>query len=222
MKTLLFLLSLSLGSYSVLADETVTVEGSRIWPDSGPVTSVSNPGGRHPCVDPTCGGRIDRPEPGGSADATTSLASKNTQNTRNKAKAKASIDDIKDIIKSTEDIVKVLKSWLTGLLQIHYDDTTIIRYPDGTRTAKGKCFDLSLELGSRQPGEHSPCTEIKGEPEQVRQANGTIQNQLRLTYTLYYACYYERKCGPKTISFIAGNEKELTDILNEVIGENFF
>jgi hypothetical protein len=56
----------------------------------------------------------------------------------------------------------------------------------------------------------------------VQRSNGSLEYQLRLTFEVYEACYYEKKCGPKYYSFVAGSEQELSKLLNEVTGTTEF
>lgn len=214
---------LSTGAFAQDKPEKITVSGSREWPPAGPVWAAEGPGPMpgHGCADPTCGGTIEKPEPGSGSGATTQQQ-KDQQNKQNKEKAKKYIADFKDVVKGTTDIINALKKWLSARVGIHWDDVEITHNADGTKTVKGPCFDAKVDFGGKEPGERTPCVDIKGEPEQVRKQNGVIENQLRLTYTLYYACYYRKECAPVYLSFVAGSEQELSNILNEVIGEKYF
>jgi hypothetical protein len=201
--------------------EKVTVSGSREWPPSGPIwpTEGPNPNPGHGCAEPNCGEPLEDPSNGGGA---TTQKQKDQQNKQNKEKAKSRIADFKDVVKGTTDIINALKKWLSATVGIHWNDVSITYNSDGTKTVKGPCFDANLDFGGKEPVEKTPCVDIKGEPEQVKKQNGVIENQLRLTYSLYYACYYRKECAPVHLSFIAGSQQELAGILNEVLGENHF
>lgn len=217
---LLALLFVSSVSFAQDSSESVTVTGSRIWPPAGPITTVGVPDRPRPCADPTCGGTIEKPEPG-QGDGTMTQTGKNNENKDNKNKAKAILKDIKDSLKGSLDVIKALKKWLTGDATIHWDDTEITVYPDGRKTIKGNCLDVNVDLGDPSTKD-LPCVDIKGQPEQIKRSNGTVETQLRVTYRVFYPCYYEKKCGVRYLSFVAGTPNELASILNDVVGESYF
>jgi hypothetical protein len=216
-------LSLALPAFAQDRPETVKVTGSRITTSSfGPI-SFSGPGDTkdHACADPTCGGSIDPKEPGdgGGSNAITQTQ-KDQQNKKAKDEAKKELETIADSIKD-KDVNEKSKWWMVGLnFQINGFAWHRMRTKDGVVTEGGTCVNIKVSLTNGF--ESVPCTDTHVDVQEVRKANGTVENQLLMQYVIYKSCYYERKCGPKYINFVAGSPAELDKILNEVLGEKYF
>ncbi|MDQ3235788.1 MAG: hypothetical protein M3Q07_28605 [Pseudobdellovibrionaceae bacterium] len=78
------------------------------------------------------------------------------------------------------------------------------------------------QINQDSPEAKDYCVERKVDTETVKKANGAYETQLLLTYSIYDTCYWEKACGIKYISFVAGSPEELHGFLNEVIGEPIY
>ena len=216
------LLFLALSVVPALADdpEHMTVEGSKIVP-FGPIVDVGSPiDTSHGCADPTCGGTIDPKEPGGNGSITTQEKTK--QNNDNKSKAKAVLDSVQATIKSAGELLNKFKKWFSGEAGFTHRDWYRKYYENGKVSEEGgSCTEGDLKVGPGEP-RPNPCIEVQGGTEVVKKPNGVYENQLRLQYTIKQECYFQRKCGAVTFTFIAGSEQELNNILNDVLGERYF
>jgi hypothetical protein len=203
---------------SAFAQENTTeyhdVSGRRIWPPVGPVWAEGPlPDPVHGCAEPNCGQSPNDPSGGGA----TTQKQKDAQNKTNTEKAKAAAETILKAAKAAQEVLKTLKAWFSGFVEIHFDDTETSIDADGKKTVKGPCADIRFGVGgSEKPP--LPCTTIKGEPEKVQRSNGSLEYQLRLTFEVYEECFYEKKCAPKYYSIIAGSDQELSKLLNQMTG----
>lgn len=220
---LLFAMGLGASAYAQQdKPELIPVTGSRIWPPAGPVWAAegpTTPAPGHGCTDPTCGGTIDPKEPGGGGPLTD--AQKQKDNKSAKEKAKAAAQTIWTAAKGAADFLKSVRAWLGGL-SLEQHESTIESYDANGNKNVSRCKDIRITALGPSEKPPLPCTTIQGQPEQVQRSNGTIENQLRLTFEVYEACYYEKKCGVKYISVVAGSEQELSRLLNEMTGTTDF
>ncbi|WP_141731694.1 hypothetical protein [Oligoflexus tunisiensis] len=200
--------------------ETVVVTGSRIPHQSvGPIFS-SGPidEGDHACAEPNCGHGPEDPSGGGY----TSHASKQQRNKQARQKVQAKKQVVAQAIKNTKSQSE--KSLWTTLTEWLADATITFGTTRETETPSGKILrdttcahvDLSKEKGP------NPCVEKNIDVEKVYKSNGQLTNQLQLSFVVYESCYYEKKCGPDYITFIAANQQELNYLLNDALGENHF
>jgi hypothetical protein len=197
--------------------EYVGVTGSKIWPPAGPVWAAEGPSPTpgHGCAEPNCG---ESPQDPGGGGATTQKQ-KDEENKRNKEKAKAYAEAVKNAATKGWELFKGFKSWFKFDIKFHTDNAKRTVYPDGRVEVEGPCTDFQMGMGASS---ELPCVTIKGSPEQVKRNNGVIENQLRFTFEIYELCFYQKTCGRKYLSFVAGSEQELSSILNEITGSTEF
>ncbi|WP_324959672.1 hypothetical protein [Oligoflexus sp.] len=98
------------------------------------------------------------------------------------------------------------------------NDTEETESPNGKILKNTKCrhIDFAKEKGP------NPCVERQIDVEKVLKLNGDLANQLSLSFVIYDQCYYEKKCSPENITFVAENQQELHFLLNDTLGENHF
>lgn len=199
------------------SSETVLVTGSRLpWTAPGPISnSGGGPNPEMPCAEPNCG---EGPEdPGGGVAIT--QKQKDDSNKRNQEKAKQDVR-LKEAVKATTDLLAALKSWFAkkgieiGIGAESYERTI---YPNGVRKEKGWCASAHGSMGTPNPNYKDPCVEADGQPEPVKKNNGVIENQVRFTYTVYEQCYFDKTCGPKYYSFVAGSPEELDRLVEPLL-----
>jgi hypothetical protein len=215
----LLLLCAAATAFAEDSQENVQVTGSRVWPPAGPVTWASplEPLGPK-CAEPTCGGMIDPKEPGGSPDIT--QKQKDAINKSSTAKIKVYVDAVKDSLKSVHELIKSVQGWLKGGISFSNPEVEVTIEPDGTKKFSASCPQAKIGVGP--DGEKKPCIEIKGDPTIILRSNNIRSVELQLTIRVFPACYYEKTCPRTYYTFYAGSERELTNLLNEVIGENYF
>lgn len=219
-------LSLLLLGAPAFADETsqegVLVTGSRIPFESVGVISIAGSpidSTGHGCAEPNCGSLPSDP---GSSGGYTSHAAKGQRNKQAKQKVQQKGQAVTQPIKNTksqseQSLWVTINQWLSRTTITH-DTYSESESPNGKILRNGSCTHIDL---SEQKGPN-PCVEKKIDVEKVLKSNGELTNQLLLSFVVYEACYYEKKCGPNYITFIAENQKELNFLLNDAIGENYF
>jgi hypothetical protein len=226
LRSTLLLFALGLGTSAYAQEDTPEyhpVTGSRIWPPAGPVWAAegpNTPAPGHGCADPTCGGTIDPKEPGSGGGVLTE-SQKQKENKTAKEKAKALAQTIWTSAKGAADFLKAVRAWLGGISFEKTDVEFETVDGNGVKSVK-RCKDMRITALGPADKDALPCTEIMGNPEQVQRSNGTIENQLRLTFAVHDICYYEKKCGVKYISVVAGSEQELSRLMNEMTGTTDF
>lgn len=201
------------------SSETVTVEGKKLI-DTTPGPIAFNPGEAldpsHGCAEPNCG--ADPEDPSGGAAIT--QAQKDQQNKQNQEKAKSD-DKVKKTIEATKDLVASVKAWFAKKFEIslHGESWKREYYPGngGVKSDSGWCGAAHGTMGTPNPEYKSPCVKAEASPELVRRKDGVFENQVRMTYTVYNECYFEKTCGPKYYSFVAGSPSELDRLLNGVL-----
>lgn len=201
------------------SSEGVVVTGSRIPFESAGLIAMSGSGvdsDGNDCAEPNCGMGPEDPSGG----RYTSIASKNQRNKQAKQKAQnkpAARQAIKNTDKAPEGEKSMATLVFDWLREVGWTD----KRDADTETPSGKVLP-----GARckyiGPAQHNPCVERRPDVEKVQMPNGTVENQLQLSYVFYEQCYYENKCGPDYITFVAGSEQELKNLLNDAIGEKYF
>ncbi|WP_218110340.1 hypothetical protein [Oligoflexus tunisiensis] len=199
------------------SSETVVVTGSRLpYTAPGPIADTGGgPNPDIPCAEPNCGQDPEDPSGGGYL----TQAQKNQDNKRAQEKAKND-SRLKAAVQATTDLLAALKKWFAskgielGIGAESYERTI---YPNGVKKEKGWCASAHGTYGAPNPNYKDPCVEVDGQPEVVKRVDGTLENQVRLTYTVYEQCYFDRTCGPKSYSFVAGSPEELDWLMQPLL-----
>lgn len=192
------------------SSEGVLVTGSRLpWSAPGPlVDSGGGPNPDMPCIELNCGQDPEDPSSGGAI----TQKQKDAENKKSQERAKED-SRLKAAVKATSDLLAAVKSWFAKKgIDIGLGGETYERsyYPNGQiKHEKGWCASAHGSMGTPNPNYKDPCVEADGQPEPVKRNNGVIENQVRLTYTVYEQCYFDKTCRPKYYSFIAGSSEEL-------------
>ncbi|WP_141732409.1 hypothetical protein [Oligoflexus tunisiensis] len=200
------------------SSETVTVTGSRLpYTTPGPIAgSTGGPNPDMPCAEPNCGQPPEDPSGGGAI----TQAQKDQQNKQNQEKARSD-GRVKQAIQATQDLIAAVKKWFSKSIDIGIGVETYERsyYPNngGVKNEKGWCASAHGSMGTPNPNYEDPCVEVEAQPEVVKRNNGVLENQVRMTYVVYNECYFDKTCGPKYYSFIAGSQGELDRLLNGVL-----
>jgi hypothetical protein len=200
--------------------ETVEVTGSRIFESQfGPIAFSGGPTDRpRPCAEPRCGQDPDDPGSGGA----TTVQQKTANNKKAKEKAKQNRDKLSPVIISDQLSIEKLFAWMKGIaVDVGGYFSIEITTPNVHIKGQG-CGQYHTKLNPTDPKSQDYCVEREFNNETVKKANGTYENQLNLTYTIYNTCYWEKKCGLERITFIAGSEDELKSFLNETLGYQYY
>lgn len=221
MKNVCLSIALTVSAQYVYADEeNVLVTGSRIpYESAGLVWS----GGGTPsdpdygCVEKDCGNLPNDPSGGGS----TSHAAKGARNKQAKQQVQKKKAVVATPIRNTkqqseQSIWTTIREWFDG--SVTHTTLKESESQNGKILKDTSCthVDFSKEKGP------NPCVTKSIDVEKVQKANGDITNQLLLTFEVYEECYYAKQCAPYYISFIAENQTELNNLLNDALGEKFF
>lgn len=200
--------------------ETVQVTGSRIFESQfGPIAFNGGPlDDPRPCAQPRCGESPD--DPGSSA---TTVQQKTALNKKAKEKAKQNKDKLSPTIINDQSSIEKLFAWMKGLAVDVGGFFNIEITTKGGTTIKGQgCAQYHAKVNPNSTDSNDYCVQREFNNETIQRANGTFENQLNLTYTIYNACYWEKKCGLEIITFIAGSENELKGFLNETLGYQYY
>jgi hypothetical protein len=200
--------------------ENVQVTGSRIVSEAFGVVGAPSP--LEPtkgCVEKDCGQPPEDPSGGGAL----TVAAKNAENKKAKEKAKKQKENLAENMKQDKPAWQKMLEWMQGVkigsdLGVNFFFKVTTR--EGTRVEGGGCLRYKAELNKDNPNAAAgPCVERKLDAVPVVRANGTVENQLELSYAIYDTCYWEKTCRVEYITFIAGSPQELAGFINETIGE---
>jgi hypothetical protein len=192
--------------------ETVLVTGGRIFENPfGPIAFSGGPVDRpRPCAEPRCGEEPDDP-----GSAATTVQQKTANNKKAKEKAKNNKDKLETTIISDQSSIEKLFAWMKGItVDVGGFFNIEITTKEGTKIKGQGCAQYHTKLNPQNTDSDDYCVQREFNNETIQRANGTFENQLNLTYTIYNACYWEKKCGLEIITFIAGSENELKGFLN--------